>query len=97
MELKGFSLPECYLRAKDGLCKAIENNPSLSVDELELPWSSIISRESNVCVRFSGVSEDEYVIETKLDLYSGDASRVGWYSQHVDQDGNVIDDFLVFE
>jgi hypothetical protein len=97
MRVDDLDLPSLYARANAGFQEAIEQNPSLSIDELGMPWSNIVPKDAGVCVRDSGLSRETFVIETKLDLLAPDGTCIGWYSLHEDEDANPIDDFLVFE
>ncbi len=97
MKLDKVHLPTLYAKARVGFIGSTENDPSLSMNELGVPWDSIAASEKCVCVRFFGTDSKSYVIETTLDLLSATGERIGWYSLHEDENENVVDDFLVFE
>ena len=97
MKLDKIYLPILYAKAKWGFLETAANDPTLSMEELGVPWESIKTRERCVCVRFSGNDSKSYVIETTLDLLSASGEPIGCYSLHEDGYENVVDDFLVFE
>jgi len=85
-----------YARANDGFLATTSENPSLSVEELGIPWNSITTTENEVCVRFTGTNFETPVIETKLDLINAAGASIGFYCLHEDVEGAFVDDFLVF-
>ncbi|MBK9155415.1 MAG: hypothetical protein IPM25_14580 [Chloracidobacterium sp.] len=97
MKLDNIHLLPLYAKAKIGFAESAANNPSLSMDELGIPWSSITTRERCVCVRFLGTDSESYIIETTLDLFSAGEKHIGWYRVHEDESETIVDDFLVFE
>ncbi|MFT3743425.1 MAG: hypothetical protein QM785_03925 [Pyrinomonadaceae bacterium] len=96
MKLDKIHLPTLYAKARDGFARSVAYAPTLSVDELGVPWDAISTEENNVAVRFSGRDSRSYVIETKLDLILNNGEVIGWYSLLEDENEEVFDDFLVF-
>jgi len=68
MKLDKIDFPFLYAKAREGFAESVANEPTLSVDELGVPWDSISTRENSVAVRFFGRDYKSYVISTKLDL-----------------------------
>jgi len=96
MDLGELNLSILYARANDGFLATTSKNPSLSVEELGIPWNSIKTTENEVCVRFTGTNFETPVIETKLGLINASGASIGYYCLQEDVDGAFIDDFLVF-
>lgn len=96
MKLDKIHLPTLYAKAREGFAQSVLNAPTLSIDDLGIPWDSITTQENNVSVKFSGRDSTSYVIETKLDLILSNGDVIGWYSLLEDENEVLFDDYLVF-
>lgn len=96
MKLDKIHLPTLYAKAREGFAQCVSNEPTLSFDDLGIPWDSISTQENNVSVKFSGRDNKSYVIETRLDLVLKNGDVIGWYSLLEDENEVLLDDFLVF-
>lgn len=96
MKLDKIHLPTLYAKAQEGFAESVSNNPTLSIDELGIPWDLIATKENNVSVKFFGRDSKSYVIETRLDLILSNGDVIGWYSLHEDENEVILDDYLVF-
>lgn len=97
MRMEDLDLDVQYQKARISLSEDLEAEHDLFMDEVGIPAVSVKCVDEWVRVKFDGRSKATYVIETNLGLYSPDNTRFGYYCLHEDQDGNIVDDFLVFE
>lgn len=97
MKIEDIDLDEQYEKARTGLANSTKNSHQLFLDELGVYPNEVSSVNEWVRVTFNGTDKRSYLVETNLGLFSPDGERLGYYCLHEDQDGGVIDDFLVFE
>ena len=48
-------------------------------------------------IQFFGSDKNHYVVEANLLLLSPDDSQIGYYCYHEDENGEYLDEYLVFE
>ena len=76
---------------------AAELNDAELSGELGAPLDSIRTQHDWISVKFSGNDESSYEIETRLLLFLTGDKPIGWYCCHENENGEHLDDFLVFE
>ena len=97
MRLNKLNLDVLYGKAKNAFWECASNQEAEIFEETGVSFNSIRLKRNSVCVKFSGVDTDSYIIETKLELFRENGEYMGWYCLHEDHHENVVDDFLVFE
>jgi hypothetical protein len=92
------SLDTLYLRAKTAFneCLSSDRNAFLN-QELNIPSNKIVTKNEWIRIQFSGNNEANYIIEVRLTLFSHQDKKIGYYCYHENHEGEVIDDYLVFE
>ncbi|MBC9911417.1 hypothetical protein [Chitinophaga varians] len=84
-----------YIKARESLstCVGFEENKFLQ-EELGVPWTSVMVKDSEVKISFYETKAETYVIEVCLQLYvSGELT--GAYTYYEDEKGHPQDDSLV--
>jgi hypothetical protein len=97
VRIEDLDLDEQYRKARNGMSQYMKNSHELFLEELGVQPSEVNGVDEWVRVIFNARDKADYLIETKLGLYSPNGERLGYYCLQEDQDGVVIDDFLVFE
>lgn len=97
-DLTNFSLPLLYERAKESLNRCLKGGDAeLLANELPVRLDQIRGCPDSVRLTFYGVQANDYLLETKLLLVSDAGRGLGYYCVHENMNGEVIDDYLVFE
>ncbi len=97
MKIEDLDLEEQYDKTRRALAECIEDENELFLQEMGFPAKLVSCVDEWVRVKFDGKSKESFVIETNLGLCSPNGERFGYYCLQVDKNGNVVDDFLVFE
>lgn len=77
-------------------CMTNEENSFLFEEINYISLESILIQEVFVRVTFLNKDTNQYTIETKINLISPENKELGWYSYLENENGETIDDFLVF-
>ncbi len=77
-------------------CSA-ENNNELIDEEIGISLKDIVAKENYVRIQFFERNKTHYILEANLSLHYPNGDEFGYYCYHQDENGEVVDDFLVFE
>lgn len=86
-----------YAKAKAAFHECAASQAPQVREESGIHYEAIKVRCDSVRICFSGVGTDAYLVETKLNLLAEDGEPIGWYCIHEDEDGSIVDDYLVFD
>ena len=92
------NLESLYLKAKTTFkeCMSCEGNEYLN-EEISIPYNEIVLKNDSVTIQFLETDLNHYIIETKLMIFSQNNQEIGWYSLQEDENGKIVDDYLLFE
>jgi hypothetical protein len=96
MKLEELNLESLYRRAKGGFWDWVTRERDEIAAEIGEPIESIEPHSDFVIIKFSGTDPTTCLVETRLKLVCR-TKEIGYYCLHEDENGNVQDDFLVFE
>lgn len=98
LPIEQINLDAQYSKAKASFEGCITNpeNEYLN-EEIEIPFSEIVTKEESVRITFSGSDKGRYIVETLLLLFTPNNEKIGYYRLHEDESEKVVDDYLVFE
>ena len=87
-----------YANALDSYkaCVQPDDNEDLQT-QVQIPLGDIVPAPEWIKIQFFGTDTDHYITETRLKLLSQSDEEIGWYSILEDENGNCMDDYLVFE
>ena len=96
MKLEKNHLEILYAKANTSFDECAARQGAQILSETGVDFETITAKPDSVCIRFFEMDGDSYIIETKLLLFSEASEPLGWYCLHLDQNHDVVDDFLVF-
>ncbi len=97
-KLDQIDLDALYLLAKTGFDECISNEGNAYIcEEIKLPVNQVATKNDWVRIQFDGIDAENYLIEVRLLLFSPSNKEIGYYCYHENQNGEVVDDYLVFE
>ena len=89
---------EFYNRAKKAFKGCIEKPENDFLDEqIDFSLREINYKESYISFQFSESDCNKFIMESNLSLHAPNGEEFGYYCLHVDENGETVDDFLVFE
>jgi hypothetical protein len=92
------ALEDLYARASIAFVSCIEDADSEFLNtEVSIPLSDIITKKGSIKVQFIGSDIRRYVTEAKLTLHTPSGEELGYYCLQEDENGNFVDEYLVFE
>lgn len=98
IELDQKDFANLYAKAEAGFKECIENNENdFLEDEIDIPEEEIETKENYIQIQFFGRDNEHFIVEANLSLYSPDGEEIGWYCLHEDENGEAVDDYLVYE
>ena len=87
-----------YLKAKTSFQECITNPDNEYLNEqIEIPVSSIITKNESVKMQFYGSDKNHFLVETLLLLFTPSDKKIGYYCYHENENEEAVDDYLVFE
>lgn len=87
-----------YAKARMALQRCLMRDENQFLDaELTFPIDRIVVENDCVIMQFFGTDSDSFIIETRLKVVSPEGNQFGYYAYQEDENGNFLDDFLVFE
>lgn len=86
-----------YLKARDGFENCIVKNEEEVDEEIGLRLKDIHTKENWIRIQFFGSDQSHYIVETNILLFHPSGEKLGYYCLHEDENGDVVDDYLVFE
>jgi hypothetical protein len=96
--LDRLSLDVQYSKAKAAFEECITNPDNEYLNEqIGISVSEILTKDESVKVQFSGKDKKHYLVETLLLLFTPSNEKIGYYCYHEDENGEIVDDYLVFE
>lgn len=97
MNIEGLNVNQFYAKANKLFKRCLLNEENIYLqEEIDVPLNLIITQNDCITIKFPFEDNEVYIIETKITLLSQKNEELGWYSYLEDENGNVIDDFLVF-
>ena len=92
------NLDVMYSKAKNAFEKCVTTNSNKFLNgEIDTPVSEIITRNKWIKIQFFGSDKNHYIVEARLLLFSKGNEKIGYYCYDEDENGEVVDDYLVFE
>ena len=95
MHLDKIHLDTRYAKAKVAFWECAAGQADQILEEAGVPFESISATSESVSIKFSGRDKHSYLIEARLNLFRQSGESVGWYCLHLDENENVLDDYLV--
>ncbi len=87
-----------YSRTKASFEKCVRDEENKFLEnEIEIPITSIVTKEEFVKIQYLEYQIDNFVIEAKIQLLSQSNKIIGSYTYYEDESGVGIDDNLMFE
>jgi hypothetical protein len=97
MRLDEIEFEELYSKARNAFYECASDQVREIQLETGVSFESIKTVSESVRVTYWGNNKNIFTIETKLNLFSSDGRPLGWYCLHEDENGDIVDDFLVFD
>jgi len=96
LELPDFD--RLYRSAKESFRACISGKDrAMLQSEISTPLDEIVTKKDFVRITFTGKHPSTYLLETKLTLQAPNGNDLGYYCLHQNENGDCVDDFLVFE
>lgn len=96
--MDNINLDVMYLKAKISFNECIANDDNKFLNQqIDIHISEIITKNEWIRIQFFGSDKNHYILEARLLLLSPGDKQIGYYCYCEDENGEYVDEYLVFE